>query len=131
MKWSQQAVVKTWLALLQPLRWCCADCVIHHERDVREEQKHIAYAWREQAIIREIATHDFYCCLLPGCEALLACRSAVAARGENVQEGCEISSLVEHTGLLPCPWLFIMAFPVTPEIIVEYTGHCFMVASIG
>jgi len=25
--------------LLQPLRWCCVDCVIHHERDVREEQK--------------------------------------------------------------------------------------------
>jgi len=23
--------------LLQPLQWCCADCVIHHERDVREE----------------------------------------------------------------------------------------------
>jgi len=26
--------------LLQPLRWCCVDCVIHHERDVREEQHH-------------------------------------------------------------------------------------------
>jgi len=25
--------------LLQPLRWCCVDCMIHHERDVREEQK--------------------------------------------------------------------------------------------
>jgi len=23
--------------LLQPLRWCCVDCVIHHEREVREE----------------------------------------------------------------------------------------------
>ena len=23
--------------LLQTLRWCCVDCVIHHERDVREE----------------------------------------------------------------------------------------------
>jgi len=23
--------------LLQPLRGCCVDCVIHHERDVREE----------------------------------------------------------------------------------------------
>jgi len=23
--------------VLQPLRWCCVDCVIHHERDVREE----------------------------------------------------------------------------------------------
>jgi len=23
--------------LLQPLRWCCVDCAIHHERDEREE----------------------------------------------------------------------------------------------
>ena len=36
-------------ALLQPLRWCCVNCVIHHERDVREEQHH-TYMWREQAI---------------------------------------------------------------------------------
>jgi len=36
--------------VLQPLRWCCVDCVIHHERDVREEQHH-TYMWREQAII--------------------------------------------------------------------------------
>ena len=28
------------IILLQPLRWCCFDCVIHHERDVREEQKY-------------------------------------------------------------------------------------------
>ena len=37
------------IVLLQPLRWCCIDCVIHHERDVREEQHH-TYMWREQAI---------------------------------------------------------------------------------
>ena len=36
--------------LLQPLRWCCVDCVIHHERDVREEQ-HYSYMWRAQDII--------------------------------------------------------------------------------
>ena len=35
--------------VLQPLQWCCVDCVIHHERDVREEQHH-TYMWREQAI---------------------------------------------------------------------------------
>ena len=35
--------------VLQPLRWCCVDCVIHHEWDVREEQHH-TYMWREQAI---------------------------------------------------------------------------------
>ena len=38
------------LEVLQPLQWCCVDCVIHHERDVREEQHH-TYMWREQAII--------------------------------------------------------------------------------
>jgi len=32
------------------------------------------YAWREQAIIREIVTHDL-CCLLPRCEALRTCCS--------------------------------------------------------
>jgi len=36
--------------LLQPLWWCCVDCVIHHERDVHEEQQH-TYVWREQAVI--------------------------------------------------------------------------------
>jgi len=29
------------IVLLQPLWWCCVDCVIHHERDVREEQKYM------------------------------------------------------------------------------------------
>ena len=39
-----------WMILLQPLRWYCVDCVIYHERDVREEQHH-TYIWHEQAII--------------------------------------------------------------------------------
>jgi len=30
--------------VLQPLRWRCVDCVIHHERDVREEQQYICVA---------------------------------------------------------------------------------------
>jgi len=33
-----------YLELLQPLRWRCVDCVIHHERDVREVQKYICVA---------------------------------------------------------------------------------------
>ena len=36
--------------LLQPLR-CCAECAVHHERNVHEEQHYIQYMWREQAII--------------------------------------------------------------------------------
>jgi len=27
--------------LLQPLRWCCVDCMIHHKRDVHKEQKYV------------------------------------------------------------------------------------------
>jgi len=30
--------------LLQPLRWRCVECAIHHERDVREEQDQIYVA---------------------------------------------------------------------------------------
>ena len=85
------------LVLLQPLRWRCVDCVIHHEQDVREEQK---YIWVARAsnnkrdcdvkalpiltcerlnmmtgVRKEIATHDLHCCLLPRCEALSTCRS--------------------------------------------------------
>ena len=33
------------------------------------------YVWHKQAIVREIATHGLYCCLLPRCEALSICRS--------------------------------------------------------
>jgi len=36
--------------LLQPLRWCCVDCMIHHEWDVREEQKYM-YVARTSNII--------------------------------------------------------------------------------
>jgi len=90
--------------LLQPLRWCCVDCMLHHERDVREEQKYLYVArtsnnrvipmeWSwwvtsnnaceigEQLIVlakgdtRVISSGDLYCCLLPRCEALRTCRS--------------------------------------------------------
>jgi len=33
------------------------------------------YTWREQAIIREIATHGLYCCMLPQCKVLRTCCS--------------------------------------------------------
>jgi len=38
---------KFWM-LLQPLRWCCVDCVIYHERDVREEYHHDIYSASKQ-----------------------------------------------------------------------------------
>ena len=37
------------------------------------------YTWREKAIIREIATHDLCCCLLPQCWALRTCYSSFAS----------------------------------------------------
>jgi len=57
---------------LQPLRWHCVECVIHHERDVREEQH--PYVARTSNN-RVIAACELYCCLLPQCEALRTCRS--------------------------------------------------------
>ena len=61
------------ITLLQPLRWYCVYCVIHHERVVCEEQKYICVA-RSSKNKRD-ATHDLCCCLLPRCEALRTCRS--------------------------------------------------------
>jgi len=60
------------VGLLQPLHWCCVECVIQHERDVRKEQHHIYVAWTSNN--RVIMAHDLYCCLVPQCEALPTCR---------------------------------------------------------
>ena len=60
--------------LLQPLRWCCVDCMIHHEWEVREEQKCMYMARTSNN--RVISLGDLYCCLLPRCEAWRTCRSA-------------------------------------------------------
>ena len=65
----------TGVVVLQPLRWCCVEYVIHHERDVREEQQDIHVARTSNNRVISIAAHDFYCCLLPQCEALRTCRS--------------------------------------------------------
>jgi len=59
--------------LLQPLRWRCLECVIHHERDVREEQHYIYVARTSNN--RVIMACELCCCLLPQCEALRTCRS--------------------------------------------------------
>jgi len=61
------------VVVLQPLRWCCVDCAIHHERDVREEQKYIYVARTSNN--RVISSGDLYWCLLPRCESLRTCRS--------------------------------------------------------
>ena len=62
------------IVMLQPLRWCCVDCVIHHERDVCEEQKYMYVAWTSNNRVIS-SSGDLYCCLLPRCKALRTCRS--------------------------------------------------------
>jgi len=57
--------------LLQPFRWRCVECVIHHERDERKEQKYI-YVVRTSNN-RLIMACELYCCLLPQCETLHIC----------------------------------------------------------
>ena len=47
--------------------------MIHHERDVREEQKYMYVARTSNN--RVISSGHLYCCLLPRCEALRTCRS--------------------------------------------------------
>jgi len=64
--------------LLQPLRWRCVDCVIHHERDVREE-KHYMNAARTSNT-RVIMTCELHCWLLLQCEALRIHRSDFSDR---------------------------------------------------
>ena len=60
------------VVLLQPLQWCCVDCVIHRERDVRKEQKYMYVARTSNNGV--ISSDDLHCCLLPQCEALRICR---------------------------------------------------------
>ena len=71
--WCPKLVVGLRMIVLQPLRWRCVDCVIHHERDVREEQKYICVARTSNNGV--ISSGNLYCCLLPWCEALRTCRS--------------------------------------------------------
>ena len=59
--------------LLQPLPWRWAECAVHHERNVGEEQHHIYMTWTSNHEV--ISSGDLYCCLLPQCEALRTCRS--------------------------------------------------------
>jgi len=61
--------VELQLMLLQPRRWCCVDCVIHHQWDVREEQEYICVARASNS------KRDCDAWSLPRCGALRTCRS--------------------------------------------------------
>ena len=79
---TQTYVIQPTGCLLQPHRWRCVECAIHHERDVREEQRHIYVARTSNN--RVIMACEFYCCLLPQCEALRTCRSGFSDRNSIV-----------------------------------------------
>jgi len=52
------------------------------------------YTWREQAIIREIAMHGLYCCMLPQCEALRTCCSGVSNRNSSKCDNVTVDTIV-------------------------------------
>jgi len=66
---------------LQPLRWRCVECVIHHERDVREEQQYIYVARTSNN--RVSMPCELYCFLLSQCKALRTCRSSFSNRNTS------------------------------------------------
>jgi len=68
--------------LLQPLRWRCVECVIHHERDVREVQNYINVVRTSNN--RVTSSGDLYCCLLPQCKALRSCHSGFSDRNSTI-----------------------------------------------
>jgi len=69
--------------LLQPLCCWCIECMIHHERDVREEQHHIYVV--QASNNRVIMACELYCWLLPQCEALRTCRSCFLDRNSVIR----------------------------------------------
>jgi len=92
--------LETLFILLQPLRWCCVDCVIHHERDVCEEQHH-TYMWHEQAIIewsRHVNSIVAYCHSAKLC--------AYAARDFRSQQYHTISCFRRRFSFCPCQNMF-------------------------
>jgi len=72
--------------LLQPFRWCCIDCVIHHKRNVHEEQKYMHVARTSNN--RVISSGDLYCCLLLRCEALRTCCSGYPIAAQDMYNVC-------------------------------------------
>jgi len=83
--------------LLQPFRWRCVKCVIHQERDVREE-KHYIYVARTSNN-RVISSVDLCCCLLPQSKTLRTCRSgfptATVQTGKHVLNISRLTSYVD------------------------------------
>jgi len=78
--------------LLQPLRWHCVECVIHHG-DVREEQKDVSVA-RASNNKRDCVV---CCCLLPQCEALRTCRSGFPITTGAYFHAFQTNGQIDHT----------------------------------
>ena len=78
----------------------CIDCMIHHERDVHEEQHHIYVARTSNN--RVIMACELYRCLLPQCEALRICRSGfpIATQSTQHHQRCCNSTYWSHHAVL-------------------------------
>ena len=88
----QKVVADPWARLLlQPLRWHCVDCVIHHERDVRDENHYINVVRTRDN--RVIMTCELYCCLLQQCEALRVSRSSFSDCNTTNTENAGVSAV--------------------------------------
>ena len=123
----EQAALFTWdicalsvfygyFILLQTLRWCCVDCMIHHERDVREEQKCMYVARTSNN--RVISSGDLYCCLLPRCESLRTCRSGFPIATKLTSHNSRLLELTQWSigwAFLPPLWCFP---PITPKVAI-------------
>jgi len=115
--------------VLQPLWWRCVDCVIHHERDAREEQQYIYVARTRNN--REIMACELYCCLLPQCEALRTCRSSFpiathsnGAWGVKILEGRKFSELQVLQPTVSHQHLCFFLVTASPSVL------CFIVISV-
>ena len=68
--------------------------MIHHERDLREEQKYMYVAGTSNNTV--ISSGDLYCCLLLRCEALRTCRSGFPIATLPTPNKVEATSIADN-----------------------------------
>ena len=99
--------------VLQPLCWCCAECGVHHEQNMCEEQHHMDVAQTSNNSV--IAVRDLCCCLLPQGEALSTCCSGfriaplvVIYNVFHIKHGKlkTLTLLSDQTEIISCPFHF-------------------------
>ena len=112
------------IVMLQPLRWRCVECVIHHERDVRKAQNCINGVRTSNN--RVTSSGDHYCCLLPSSKALRTCHSGFSDRNSTISTGipnlgvwyekwCNWTSGVGQKNPTPIPSVVKNPTPIPPK----------------